>query len=843
MIPIGFKREKQFMCLGMVLLLLVAPIASIGVGATPPTNTHGDEIDVVKVSDDVDVWTRSVLPLRTVTENAETKIPNANWDVYKESVGGKPLNKSTIGVYNSDEKITVQFRSRDADQTLDNKNVHLVAARVSPNETPANSSEALDLLNNSSRTDVNENVAFYSADKATTDDDGHAELSFEPEQSGRYVLFLAMSGETDAANAGLSVDSSNNLTIEEQTTIVGVENALVQEKSSDVNFEGDLDGEKPDQGDTLKFDVSNTDLKGDNVRHAVLVYDDTTGWTYQNFTLSVSGNPSNLTELSENTTLEHSVDAVGGVARADDVTLFGQELDGKVTGTTPSIGTMFDFVSAEAELTADSTNGGKFLNASVTAKQGDVATIEVETLDNWPQSERYRWVHVAVNESGAMETDTAGFEFEDPDIQVTDASLNTSEITAGERVEVTAELENVGEETGMRPITLKQGGTGVATENVTLDPGESTTVTFVHQVSETGTYDFHVDWTYAGELTVKAKSDDGNNGGGSTGGTGGGGLDLNPTYDTEQQSDGSVLVDVSNAEAGSTIPISIPSEQATRVSGVTFEQLDIVMTNDNSNFDLTINTYEQRPSSIASDPAGADVKGYIEVEKQYISNDDIDQATFNFRVSADRLSEHSSPENVALYRNHEGSWDELDTTFVRQDGDEYVFEATTPGFSVFAVGEKQPDVSVTSADLGQSSVTVGETVEVTAEISNDGSGEGTYTAELVVDGEVVKTQDVTVGAGETEIVTFEYTPSETGEHSIAVGDEPAGTLTVTDDGSSGSGETTETTTERGGSDDDSDDGFSLSGISIGILVLLGLVAGLLYYFRDEVQQQLAELQR
>jgi PGF-pre-PGF domain-containing protein len=827
----------------MVLLLLAAPIASIGVGATPPTDGDGDEINTVEVSDDVNVWTRSALPLRTVTTNAETKIPNAEWYVSTDE-GTKPLNKSTLGVYNSGSEITVQFRSLDVDRKLDNKNVHLVAARVSPNETPANSSEALDLLNNSSGSDLNENVAFYSADKETTDDDGHAKLSFDPEQSGRYVLFLAMSGETDKENAGLSVDNSNNLTVEEQTTIVGVENALVQEESSNVIFKGDTSGDKPDQGDTLKFDVSNTALKGNNVRHAVLVYDDTTGWTYQEFTLSVSGDPSNLTELSENTTLEHSVDAVGGVARADDVTLFGQELDGKVTGTTPSIGTLFDFVSAEAELTADSTNGGKFLNASVTAKQGDVSTIEVETLDNWPKSERYRWVHVAVNESGAMETDTAGFEFEDPDIEVTDASLNTSEITAGERVEVTAQLKNTGEETGKRTITLKREGTEVATRDVTLDPGESSTVTFVHRVSETGTYDFHVDWTYAGELTVEAKSDDGgnNNNGGGGGSIAGGGPALSVTTETEQQSDGSVLADVRNAKAGSTVRVSIPSEQATRVSGVTFEQLGIELANDNSHFELSINTYEQRPSSVASDPAGADVKGYIEVEKRLITNDDIGQATFDFRVSADRLSEHSSPKNVALYRYHDGSWDELETRFVRQDGSEYVFEATTPGFSVFAVGEKQPDISVTNAELGQSSVTVGETVTVTAEVSNDGSGEGTYTTEFVVDGEVVKRQDVTVSAGETETVTFEYTPSETGEYSVAISDESAGILTVTDDGSSGGDGTTETTSEPGESGEDDDD-VSLIGITVGILVLLGLVAGLLYYFRDEVQRQLAELQR
>jgi PGF-pre-PGF domain-containing protein len=816
------------MTMGMVVLLITSPFAATGVFASDAINNLPED-ETVNVTDDVEVWERAGLPLRTVTTNADTVIPNAQWYVETDD-GTKPLNKSTLGVYSANTEITVQFRSSDAVRKLENNNVHLVAARVSSDaEGPANASEALELLNTSDRADVNENVAFSSEAKTTTDSEGHAKLSFTPEQSGRYVLFLAMG---DTANAGVSVDSEQNLSVEGHTTIVGVEHALVQGGQSHASLEtGDS---LPDQGATLGFDVSNTDLAGDNVRHAVLVYDETTGWTYQEFTLSVAGNPSNVSELSNSTSLEHSVEAVGGVARVEDVTLFGQNLNDDMTGTTPSIGTMFELVGDEAELTAAPDNGGRFLNASMTARQGDLDTIEVETLKNWPASERYRWIHVAMDETGAMETDTGTFEFADPDIDVTSANLNTSEITVGDQVNVTATVKNTGEETGKDTVSLYQDDTSVDSRTVTLDADETKTISFVRQPADVGTYDFRVGNAYAGELTVKAKS----GGGGPPGGGGGGSGPPPVNTDPTQQSDGSVLVDIRNARAGETVGITIPSEQATRVSGVTFDQVDVELRNDVPHFELTINSHATRPSSVPTDPDGAAVKGYLQVEKNLITDDDISQATFRFRLDANQLSEYSSPENVVVYRYHDGSWQALETTVVGEQNGEYTFEAVTPGFSVFVIGEQQPDISVSNAELSDSTINVGDTVDVTAEVTNDGTGQGTYTAELIVDGDVVETEELTVAAGETETVTFSYTPNAAGEYSAAIGDTSAGTLTVLGEDETTTSDDPDDTTTESDPDDRDGGGMGASAIAITVLILLGGLAGGLYYFRDEVEQYL-----
>jgi PGF-pre-PGF domain-containing protein len=305
--------------------------------------------------------------------------------------------------------------------------------------------------------------------------------------------------------------------------------------------------------------------------------------------------------------------------------------------------------------------------------------------------------------------------------------------------------------------------------------------------------------------------------------------------DTNERPDGSVVADIRNGQAGSTVSVSVPKTKGTSANGVTLEKVDVKLRNGNSHFKVSVRSSDTRPSSVQSDPADVDVKGYLQIDKQFISNADIEEASIGFRLSSDRLSEYSSPKNVVLYRYHDGAWQELETTFVRQDGSEYVFEAVTPGFSVFAIGEKQPDISVSGASLQRSSVAVGETVEVTAEVTNDGAGVGNYTAELTVAGEVVASETVTVPGGETKTVTFSYTPSEAGSYDVTVDDASAGTLDVTAADQPDETTTTATTTTTTGPADDSDDGGS-SGLLIALLVLvvLGGLGGALYYFRDEI---------
>jgi len=89
-----------------------------------------------------------------------------------------------------------------------------------------------------------------------------------------------------------------------------------------------------------------------------------------------------------------------------------------------------------------------------------------------------------------------------------------------------------------------------------------------------------------------------------------------------------------------------------------------------------------------------------------------------------------------------------------------------------------PDFAVTDATVATDEVAVGEPTTVTATVANDGDAEGTFTAELVVDGAVVDSKRVVVAAGESRTVAFERSFREAGDVTVGVSGTTAGTVSV-----------------------------------------------------------------
>ncbi len=89
-----------------------------------------------------------------------------------------------------------------------------------------------------------------------------------------------------------------------------------------------------------------------------------------------------------------------------------------------------------------------------------------------------------------------------------------------------------------------------------------------------------------------------------------------------------------------------------------------------------------------------------------------------------------------------------------------------------------PRFAVTNATVGDEKIAPGDDMSVTANVSNNGSADGTFVAELEVDGVVVATQRVAVSAGETRTVTFETPVDSTGTFAVSVSGTDAGSVTV-----------------------------------------------------------------
>ncbi len=63
----------------------------------------------------------------------------------------------------------------------------------------------------------------------------------------------------------------------------------------------------------------------------------------------------------------------------------------------------------------------------------------------------------------------------------------------------------------------------------------------------------------------------------------------------------------------------------------------------------------------------------------------------------------------------------------------------------------------------------GEPVTIKASISNTGGSNGIYTANLMVDGDIIETREIPIDAGDTEIAEFVVALDDTGVHEIAMG--------------------------------------------------------------------------
>jgi PGF-pre-PGF domain-containing protein len=137
--------------------------------------------------------------------------------------------------------------------------------------------------------------------------------------------------------------------------------------------------------------------------------------------------------------------------------------------------------------------------------------------------------------------------------------------------------------------------------------------------------------------------------------------------------------------AGSSGILAISNEKIA-VTGVVVDVKNTV-----TNPSLTVESLTSNPLSAA---AAAKVYQYLQLRKSNIVDADASKITVNFRVPKSWLTSNGVAESdIALWRYSGGSWNRLDTKLVSSDGSYARYEAITPGFSTFAIGNKEGGVS------------------------------------------------------------------------------------------------------------------------------------------------------
>jgi len=775
------SRAKRVLTLVVVVAMVTSPMTA-AVGAVTATSAQSPQ--TYSATDNVEVWERAPLPFRLDTGDAAKSVANGAMDVELTEFNSGPVSirQSELGVYQPGDTVSASFENVAGAGTSDfnGNDTQLVIARLEPSgdgdstdALPDSIGDAQDLF---TEENANQNATFWVKDTPQVTN-GNLDTSVQFSESGTYALFLATGSAFDApANGG-------DISVSGDTTIIGMDGALVEEGPADV----DVGSQEIEPGDDATFTV-NTGATDTNV--SVLLYE--TDTVTNSETVFRVTEPVDSSLNASDITIRHSISEVNGIADFDGpVSVLGTTFnDGRMSGSTSAASTI-DFLVDEInnqsnDQSVDQPNtevigSGDVLDASVIGKSGvdGSVTISVDTFGNWSTGQ-YTWVVTTGGEStGDIRTD----------VGTLDLKTDTGDGDDGDDGDTTPP-DDGDEDEPKKPPVIKPP---------TKPIGEQPETPRVE-------------------------------GGGSGA--------------SVEKQDGRITVNLPEASAGDTVTVTVPTnESELERDGASVNGVNLTFNQDSSGgLDVTTTTDPGVP------PVSRDGDlGYFEITHS-IPNENVGGATYDFSVSKQRLEDRGlEPSEVSLYRYEDNGWRELDTRHVRETETAHRYTADSPGLSKYAIsrtGAAQTDMQVTDASLSTTEVQVGDSIEVTATIENQGSAAGEFTASLQIDDTPVDSTTVELGAGEQTTVTFTTTMDEVGDYSVSVSGTEAGTVSVS------SQETTEpTTTQTTTAPDETttpggDGGGGISPlIWLAVILLLAALGALAYlytqgYFDEEIDRRL-----
>lgn len=291
-----------------------------------------------------------------------------------------------------------------------------------------------------------------------------------------------------------------------------------------------------------------------------------------------------------------------------------------------------------------------------------------------------------------------------------------------------------------------------------------------------------------------------------------------------------VNVTVENATANESISVNV-SRPEHRNSSVGFDSMNVTPAK-NASFTLNATASDDpiaNRTPTTDLPNGTQPLAFLSVAHS-IDDANITNVTFTFRVEKDRVNA-SERDEIALYRYHGESWDELPTTLVATTDTHYVYRVRSPGLSEFAAGKQTAQFQITNASVEIRTLSVGDALKVRVRITNEGDADGTFTAELVLDGEAVARRQLTIAAGGMRQTVFERTVAQPGTYEVYVNDFRVGEVTVNGTAATGD-DSTSTWTSDEATDRDETDGSDRTdsktnagvpgfGVPVAIVALLG----------------------
>ncbi|MBI2005596.1 MAG: PGF-pre-PGF domain-containing protein [Candidatus Aenigmarchaeota archaeon] len=164
------------------------------------------------------------------------------------------------------------------------------------------------------------------------------------------------------------------------------------------------------------------------------------------------------------------------------------------------------------------------------------------------------------------------------------------------------------------------------------------------------------------------------------------------TTDTTTTSPGGTTQVVKVTAVKGNVNITIPSiaagkssvVQITKTEDVAIRLITVYVKNSVNNIQITVTKLADKPASITQEITGK-VYHYIQVDKN-VSDDSVNQTAIRFEVEKSWISSNNiNKSKVVLYRYSNNTWNKMQTTEMSEDTTTVLYEAISPGLSIFAI--------------------------------------------------------------------------------------------------------------------------------------------------------------
>jgi hypothetical protein len=385
-----------------------------------------------------------------------------------------------------------------------------------------------------------------------------------------------------------------------------------------------------------------------------------------------------------------------------------------------------------------------------------------------------RWgTGVALLLAGLLVVSSVGPAVAAPRVFVSSASIDTNEAVTGEPITLSIRLGNTGDSDGATSVDISANGEVIKSNQYAVEAGERRTVTTNLSFAEPGEYSITVNGNSAGTVAVNRTV----------------------VETTDRRTDGrTMLVRAgqigTNERVSTSFPVTNDSLAVTSLTARTSQ----------SGFERNVSTYTDASSAPMELPSGdgTTVFGAVTVEQLSGVNDRRVRIGVNQSVVD---AANVSSDEISIYSGDDEDFDRTETTFEGTVDGRYVYEARTNDTETLFLGSLAPVFEVSDHDLSTSESGIEKEIVVSATARNVGDVSGNYTASMLIDGEVVTTETVTLEPGESQAVTTSHAITRDGNYRVALDDQFVGSVVV----STGDAEQTETATD-GSADEPTESG-------------------------------------